>query len=95
MRYRASVTYEFPTVAPDTVWLPIVAASHQKAASVAVRALKLAHPGRQPSSIVVVLELEREDAVRESHPSSPNKDPDMPAAAAMLENGIDREEAGV
>ncbi len=60
MTYRASVTYEFPSAAPETVKLSIEAASHGKAASVAVKALKAAHPGRQPSSIVVVLELERE-----------------------------------
>lgn len=62
MRYAASVTYEFNQSAPETVTLPIMAASHQKAASVAVRALKAQHPGRQPCSIVVVLELEREAA---------------------------------
>jgi hypothetical protein len=59
MQYSASVTYEFATAQPETVKTTIAAASHQKAASVAVKALKAAHPGRQPCSIVVVLELER------------------------------------
>ena len=53
MRYSASVTYEFPLAAPETVRLAIVAASHQKAASVAVRALKTAHPGKTEALEVV------------------------------------------
>lgn len=62
MRYTASVTFENATGVPETVKTAIVAASHQKAASMAMREAKKALPGRRPSSIVVVLELERENA---------------------------------
>jgi hypothetical protein len=60
MRYLASVTFESPTGAPETLKTDIAAGSHQKAASVAVRAAKALYPNRRPCSIVIVLELERE-----------------------------------
>lgn len=59
MRYSASVTFETPAGAPETVKTTIEAASHQKAASRAINEAKVALPNRRPCSIVVVLELER------------------------------------
>ena len=59
MTYSASVTLEFPEAPPETVRVPIVAGNHRKAAWLAVDALLKAHPRRQPSSIVMVLEVER------------------------------------
>jgi len=61
-QYGASVTFEFPEAAPETARMAIVAGSHQKAASEAVREAKRRFPGRRPSSIVVLLELDRETA---------------------------------
>jgi len=62
MRYRASATLEFPTAQPETVRTTIDARTHRKAASQAITALLKAHPGRRPSSIVVVLELDRTES---------------------------------
>jgi len=56
--FRASVTWESKSVAPETVRTQIVAASWQSAASQAVRVAKKASPGKRASSLVVVLEPE-------------------------------------
>ena len=58
MKYSASVTYEFPLAAPETVRLEIEAPSHGTAARRAFQALKKAHPRRRPSSIVLVLDMD-------------------------------------
>jgi hypothetical protein len=58
--FAVSVTYEFPTAAPETVKGEFVGGSPQKAASQALRLARTRFPGRRPSSIVVVLEMERE-----------------------------------
>ena len=59
MKYRASVTFETDSSAPETHRVEISAGSHQTAASRAVKAAKTAYPNRRPSSIVVLLELDR------------------------------------
>lgn len=59
-KYLASVTFENAQGAPETHREVIEAASHQKAASSAVRAAKRMLPGRRPTSIVILLELDRE-----------------------------------
>ena len=60
MKYVASVTYEFPLAQPETVRLELDAPSHGTAARRAFQALKKAHPKRQPSSIVLVLDFDRD-----------------------------------
>ena len=55
--YRASATYEFWTEAPETWTGSVEAASMEKAFFLAMRALRKAHPGRRPSSIVILIEL--------------------------------------
>ena len=60
MRYLASVTFENATGRPETHKQVIEAGSHQTAASRAVRAARKMLPNRRPSSIVVVLELDRQ-----------------------------------
>lgn len=57
-QYTASVTFESLTAAPETARMPVEAASHGKAASRAVQAAMKQYPGRRPSSIVVLLQLD-------------------------------------
>ena len=60
--FTASVTYEYPQAAPDTIREQIIAASAGKAASSACRLARKRISGRRPSSIVVVLQIERDAA---------------------------------
>ena len=60
MQFRTSVTFEFPTQAPETTRTAIVAGKAETAAHRALRAAKKAMPNRKPTSIVVLLEPERE-----------------------------------
>lgn len=55
--YRFSATYEFDGDKPETTKGEVEAPSHESAAKLAIRALRKAHPKRQPSSLVVVLEF--------------------------------------
>jgi hypothetical protein len=59
MRYLAAVTFENDHGAPETHRAEIQTGSHQRAASLAVRAAKAVLPNRRPSSIVIVLQLDR------------------------------------
>ena len=61
MKYLASVTFENRSGPPETLKTEFDVASHGKAASLAVRKAKAMFPGRRPNSIVVVLELDREE----------------------------------
>ena len=60
MRYFASVTFESLSGPPETVQVPIEAGKPETAAHRALRAARKQLRSRQPCSIVVVLELERE-----------------------------------
>lgn len=61
VRYRAAVTFESLTAAPETYRTELVAGSHQKAASRAMIEAKRAYPGRRPCSIVILLDLGERD----------------------------------
>jgi hypothetical protein len=56
-RYRYSATYEFDEAAPETVRGEVAARQPHLAAKAALVALKKAHPGRRPTSLVIVLEV--------------------------------------
>jgi hypothetical protein len=60
MRYAAVITFEFEVDAPETVRTVVEAGNVHTAASRAVRAARRALPRRRPSSIVLLLEPERE-----------------------------------
>ena len=55
-QYRASVTFESGTQAPETVRVEFVAASPGKAASTAVREARRAKLGKRWTSMVILLE---------------------------------------
>lgn len=56
-RYRYSATAEFDEAAPETVRDEVAARQAHLAAKAALLALRKAHPGRRPSSLVIVLEM--------------------------------------
>ena len=60
--YRASTTYEYPKLAPDTVRAEIVATSAAIAAQRALREARRVFRAKRPSSIVVFLEVGAEVA---------------------------------
>jgi hypothetical protein len=60
MTYKYSATYEFMEEKPETVTGELNAPSHQSAFRDAMKALRKAHKGRRPSSIVIVLEILKE-----------------------------------
>jgi hypothetical protein len=58
--YTASVTFENAAGTPETHKATIVAGGWQTAASRAVQGAKRALPGKRATSVVVVLEIERD-----------------------------------
>jgi hypothetical protein len=56
-RYRYSASLEFDDAAPETVRGEVAVRQVHLAAKAALVALKKAHPGRRPSSLVIVLEM--------------------------------------
>jgi hypothetical protein len=59
MTYGYSATFEFNSEAPETIKGELDAKSHASAARDAVKKLRAAHPGRKPTSILVLLDLRR------------------------------------
>ena len=62
MRYRASVTFEYDEKAPETLQTTITVPNAALGARRALEAAKAAYPNRRWSSVVIVLEREREAA---------------------------------
>jgi hypothetical protein len=71
--YRASVTFENESSAPETIKATIEAAGHQTAARRALDAAKRALPNRKPSSIVLVLDWERDRSGKAPRRPSPQE----------------------
>lgn len=55
--YRYAATFEFEREPPEMVRGELVANRHDLAAKAAVAALRKAHPKRQATSLVVMLEM--------------------------------------
>lgn len=55
--YAYSATYEFNDLKPETIRGSISKNEHHQAFLYAMKKLRKEHPNRQPSSIVIVLEI--------------------------------------
>lgn len=62
-RFSVSATYEFTDRAPESTRVSCTAPSYGKAALLGIQGLRRDYPRRQPSSIVVVLEIEGTEEV--------------------------------
>jgi hypothetical protein len=75
-RYQIIVTYEFPEAPPETFATEAIGSSAAAAASRALRAARKAFAKRRPSSIVVLLEPQK-DAAKPA-----GEEPGIPVAAS-------------